>query len=77
MKYTPVQVRLAKNLNDLMTSKTLNGNELEKKSGVSRNTIYKYLNCDFREPNLRTCRKLADALGVSVGELLKESEEDV
>jgi transcriptional regulator with XRE-family HTH domain len=58
-------------LKELRRERVLSLRELEEKSGVSYNTIWRIE--DGRQgAHPRTVRKLADALGVQPSELLKE-----
>ena len=58
-------------LKELRRERVLSLRELEEKSGVSSNTIWRIE--DGRQgAHPRTVRKLADALGVEPSELLKE-----
>ncbi len=48
--------------------------ELSKRSGVSQSHIH-YLESGNKQPTITTLRKLADALGVSVADLLDEEQQ--
>ncbi len=58
-------------LKELRRERVLSLRELEEKSGVSYNTIWR-LEDGRQGAHPRTIRKLADALGVKPAELLKE-----
>ena len=60
-------------LRQLRRQKVLSMRELEEKSGVSYNTVWR-LETKRTGAQPRTIRKLADALGVEPEELLPESE---
>ena len=63
--------RRAKNHNrlyDIRIEKGLSQRELANLSGVSRNTITRVENGDVA-PNMETCRKICNALNVSIGEV--------
>jgi transcriptional regulator with XRE-family HTH domain len=62
-------------LKELRRERVLSLRELEEKSGVSYNTIWR-LEDGRQGAHPRTIRKLADALGVKPAELLKEGEND-
>jgi HTH-type transcriptional regulator, competence development regulator len=57
-------------LKELRRERVLSLRELEEKSGVSYNTIWR-LEDGRQGAHPRTIRKIADALGVEPGELLK------
>ena len=58
-------------LHDLRIKAGLTQEDLAKKIGISKQNISRYENSE-RVPNLKTARKLADALGVSLSELSEE-----
>ena len=60
-------------LRDLRRQKVLSMRELEEKSGVSYNTIWRLEN-GVTGAQPRTIRKIARALGVDPGELVKREE---
>jgi transcriptional regulator with XRE-family HTH domain len=60
-------------LRELRRQKVLSMRELEEKSGVSYNTVWR-LETGRTGAQPRTIRKLADALGVEPAELLAEGE---
>lgn len=70
MEWIPVQKRLATNLAKCIKEHQTNYYALEVASGVSRQTISRYAKAQDKSPDLRVIRKLASALGVSVGTLL-------
>ena len=47
-------------------------NELEEKSGIGKNTVYKW---DETRPSVDRAAKVAATLGVTVDELLRETKE--
>lgn len=75
MKYTPVQKRLAKNLSLILFTQGRNANEIAKKSGISSDVIRRYMDGKVQSPSIYHVKKIAMVLGISVGELLKESDE--
>jgi transcriptional regulator with XRE-family HTH domain len=58
-------------LKELRKDQVLSLRELEEKSGVSYNTIWR-IEAGRQGAHPRTIRKLADALGVRASELVKE-----
>jgi transcriptional regulator with XRE-family HTH domain len=58
-------------LKELRRERVLSLRELEEKSGVSYNTIWR-LEDGRQGAHPRTIRRLADALGVEPGQLIKE-----
>ena len=58
-------------LKELRTEQVLSLRELEGKSGVSYNTIWR-IEAGRQGAHQRTIRKLADALGVRPSELIRE-----
>ena len=61
------QLRLAANMTQ---------EQLAEKCGMKKQNISRYENSD-REPNIRTAKKMADALGVSLEELIVEPNPSV
>ncbi len=61
-------------LRELRRQKVLSMRELEEKSGVSYNTVWR-LETERTGAQPRTIRKLADALGVEPAELLPEGDD--
>ena len=59
-------------LKELRKDQVLSLRELEEKSGVSYNTIWR-IEAGRQGAHPRTIRKLADALGVRASELVRES----
>jgi transcriptional regulator with XRE-family HTH domain len=70
---TMVEVNVAR-LRKLRRQRVLSMRELERRSGVSYNTIWRLEN-GLTGAHPRTIRKLADVLGVDPAELVKEEEE--
>lgn len=69
-QYAPVQKRLAKNLAYYMKDECVSIEKLHKRTGISRATISAYLREEIAMPSLYNIRKVASALGISVGKLL-------
>jgi len=69
-KYGSMEVNV-KRLKELRRERVLSLRELEEKSGVSYNTIWR-LEDGRQGAHPRTIRKLADALGVQPSELIRE-----
>ncbi|MBR5342571.1 MAG: helix-turn-helix transcriptional regulator [Oscillospiraceae bacterium] len=59
-------------LKQLRLSANMTQEQLAAKCGMKKQNISRYENSD-REPNIRTAKKMADALGVSLEELIVES----
>ena len=68
--YIPVQKRLAKNLPFYLNQAQMSIQTLSFKTGIYRETIASYID-QTRMPELPNIRKMANALGISVGTLLK------
>lgn len=66
------KIRLAKNLNQILHEKQMSQKELAMKSGVSEHCLCNYCHAATESPDLKTIRKIAITLEVSVGQLLKE-----
>jgi transcriptional regulator with XRE-family HTH domain len=60
-------------LKELRRRRVLSMRELEERSGVSHNTIWR-IESDRQGAHPRTVRKLAEALGVEPEELLRKEE---
>lgn len=54
----------------------LSQEDLAKKSNLSRNAIYNYEN-NKRQPSIETLNKIADVLGVTVNDLIKDDTIDI
>ena len=61
-------------LKALRTELSLTQEELAKRCGISKQNISRYENSD-REPNIRTAKMLADALGVELAMLAHDGQE--
>ena len=75
IKWTPVQKRLAKNLSLILFTTGIKVSEVAKKSGVSAEIIKRYMDGKINSPSIYHVKKIAKVLEISVGELLKESDE--
>lgn len=62
---------LAKNLRTLREQKGLSQDRLAKLANVANNTIIKIEQGENRNPTLGTLKKIANALEVSIAELIK------
>jgi len=62
---------LAKNLRTLREQKGLSQDRLAKLANVANNTIIKIEQGENRNPTLETLKKIANALEVSIEELIK------
>lgn len=61
-------------LKALRTELSLTQEELAKRCGISKQNISRYENSD-REPNIRTAKMLADALGVELAALAHDEQD--
>ena len=68
-------MRLGKRLRFIMVERDLNQDGLAEACGIQRPTVNKYISGKIN-PTLRTLLKMADALGMTVSELL-EGVDDV
>lgn len=59
-------------LREIREQKEMSLVELERKSGISRQTIYRLENEEENKARIPTLRALADALGVKVSEFFDE-----
>lgn len=64
-------------LRDMRTQSGLTQDELAAKSGLSQTQISKLESGEIRNPGMRTLRKLADALGVSLGAVISAVLDEV
>ena len=62
---------LSKNLKKLREKKGFSQDRLAKIADVGNNTVIKIEHGDNKNPTLETLKKLADALGVSLDDLIK------
>jgi transcriptional regulator with XRE-family HTH domain len=62
---------LSKNLRKLRDQKGLSQDRLAKLADIANNTIIKIEQGENKNPTLDTLKKLAEALGVSVDDLIK------
>lgn len=62
-------------LREMRLSLDMTQEELAQKIGVQKQTISRYEN-SAREPNLKSAKLIANALGVSLEELTRQSKED-
>lgn len=66
---------IVKNIRAKMDAEGINGIQLGKRTGLSRNVIYMLLKGESRSPGLTTLEAVASALGVTLTELISENEE--
>ena len=62
---------LSKNLKKLREKKSFSQDRLAKLADVANNTVIKIEQGDNKNPTLETLKKLSDALGVSLDDLIK------
>lgn len=63
--------KLSKNLKKLREKKGFSQDRLAKLADVANNTVIKIEQGDNKNPTLETLKKLSDALGVSLDDLIK------
>lgn len=73
-KVSTVNIRLAKNLCNYMRMKNKTQLALAVETGISRQTISNYAHGVIPAPDINHIRKIAEALGVTVREMLKEED---
>ena len=64
------QARIAEILAESKHLKQLSLRELAKKTGLSYQTVFRYMHNDVKHMQIKTVRKLAQALGVSMDYLV-------
>ncbi|WP_425362696.1 helix-turn-helix domain-containing protein [Candidatus Tisiphia endosymbiont of Hybos culiciformis] len=67
-------VNLQTKLNSLMVQKNINAVEIEKKTGISRNTVYSILYGSSKNPSASNLQLIAKALDVNLEALIVDSE---
>ncbi|OZG32409.1 MULTISPECIES: helix-turn-helix domain-containing protein [Rickettsieae] len=67
-------VNLQTKLNSLMTQKNINAIEIEKKTGLSRNTVYSILYGSSKNPSATNLQLIAKALDINLAALVVDSE---
>ncbi|WP_425360418.1 helix-turn-helix domain-containing protein [Candidatus Tisiphia endosymbiont of Ceraclea dissimilis] len=67
-------VNLQTKLNSLMIQKNINAVEIEKKTGISRNTVYSILYGSSKNPSASNLQLIAKALDVNLEALIVDSE---
>ena len=65
------QARIAEILAESRRLKQLTLNELARKTGLSYQTVFRYMHNDVKHMQIDTVRKLAQALGVSMNYLIR------
>ncbi len=66
---------LPKKIQNLMAQKNIGATDIERKTGLNKNTIYSLVAGNSRSPSAKTLQLLSEALGVSVEFLLLDDEE--
>lgn len=69
-----VQKRLSKNLQKILKNRNLSMRRLAIDAGIAQKTVWQYYYCYTDTPDIVTVRKIAKALDISMGELLKEDD---
>ncbi len=67
-----VSLIIADNVKSLMASRNLTANSLAKAAGLNHAGLYSIVQGKVRNPRIDTIEKIADALGVTVVDLLAE-----
>lgn len=67
--------RLQTKLNDLMAQKKISAVDIEKKTGINRNTIYNILSGSSKNPSASNLQLITQALDISLDSLLVDEEE--
>ncbi|MCC8400212.1 MAG: helix-turn-helix transcriptional regulator [Rickettsia endosymbiont of Culicoides impunctatus] len=67
-------VNLQTKLNSLMIQKNINAVEIEKKTGISRNTVYSILYGSSKNPSATNLQLIAKALDVNLEALVVDNE---
>ncbi|MDN3031174.1 MAG: helix-turn-helix transcriptional regulator [Candidatus Tisiphia sp.] len=67
-------VNLQTKLNSLMTQKNINAIEIEKKTGLSRNTVYSILYGSSKNPSATNLQLIAKALDINLAALVVDNE---
>lgn len=67
------QLKLA----EIMEKKGLNATELERKTGISRNTIHNFMTGAATNPTTNTLRSISEALGVKFEFMLVENNNEL
>lgn len=66
---------IVKRISDLMAQKEINPVEIERKSGLSRNTVYSILAGNSKNPSAANLHLIAKALGVTLESILIDEGE--
>lgn len=69
------QKRLSKNLQKILKEKEISMRGLAIRAGIAQKTVWNYYYGYTDSPDIEVVRKLAKALDMSIGELLKEEDE--
>ena len=65
---------LGDNIRNARSEQGISAEELSRRSGINMRTIYQIENSEQENPRLTTIQKIADGLGVSLTDLLSNSE---
>ena len=66
---------LPKKISQLMTSKKINAVDLERETGLNRNTVYSIVAGRSKNPSAQNLQLIAQALGVTLESILMDEEE--
>ena len=67
---THPKLKIGKNLKKLRTDKQLSQDQLSKKANIHLNTVVVVETRENSNPTIQTLMKIADALGVSINDLI-------
>lgn len=66
---------LPKKISQLMTSKKINAVDIERETGLNRNTVYSIVAGSSKNPSAQNLQLIAQALGVTLESILMDEEE--
>ena len=66
---------LPKKISQLMTSKKINAVDIERETGLNRNTVYSIVAGRSKNPSAQNLQLIAQALGVTLESILMDEEE--
>ena len=66
---------LPKKISQLMTSKKINAVDIERETGLNRNTVYSIVAGSSKNPSAQNLQLIAQSLGVTLESILMDEEE--
>ncbi|MDC0864357.1 helix-turn-helix transcriptional regulator [Rickettsiaceae bacterium] len=66
---------LPKKISQLMTNKKINAVDIERETGLNRNTVYSIVAGSSKNPSAQNLQLIAQALGVTLESILMDEEE--